>query len=435
MASSTFDTFLQNLARVIARVLYRSVDVHDPDPSWSDRPAILVANHFGGFADPALLIGVLAKPPRFLAKATLWDVGPVGPLLELGGAIPVYRASDGATSGNRDTFAACYRALAAGEQIALFPEGTTHDDPSMTRLKTGAARIAMGAMAAGVPAPVVVPVGIHYEDKAAIRSRAAVIVGAPIEVSAVVGHADPSDRDAVHRLTEVIDERLRSAAPDFRTWKEAHLLGTAAEVALGASSLGGSVGYAPRERLAGLLGRAPEPDRSAVSTAVGRYLDAVEAAGMEGPGVRPSALELARRAVRSLAVTLLLAPFALAGVALNVVPYLLTRLVGRLSAPPVTLATVKVLVGLVAFVGTWTFWAWVVASRWGWRFGSAMFVLAPFYGGVAIAVWERLGAFWRLFGSLRRSEGGLDAATAAGLRDDVVRAVEAALVAAGRAVR
>ena len=173
----------------------------------------------------------------------------------------------------------------------------------------------------------------------------------------------------------------------------------------------------------------------AVLGAVGRYLDAMEAAGMEGSAVRPSPSELARRVAASLVVTVLLAPFALAGVALNAVPYLLTRLVGRFSAPPVTLATVKVLVGLVAFVGTWTFWAWMVASRWGWRFGSVMFVLAPFYGGVAIAVWERLGIFGRLFGSLRRSGGGLDAETVTALRDDVVRAVEAALVAAGRAAR
>ena len=367
------DRFLQNLARIVARMLYRSVEVHDPDPSWATRPALLVANHFAGFADPALLLGILGKRPRFLAKATLWRSRLVGRLLDLGGAIPVHRAVDGSTAGNVDAFAACYEALARGEHVAIFPEGTTHDEAAMRRVKTGAARIALGARAVGVDVAVV-PVGLHYEAKARIRSRAAVVFGHPIDLEGF--DPDPRDREAVHRLTARIDERLRLVASDFPSWEDAARFGFAAAVALETET--GDVRYVDEERLAGMLHRAPEPHR--------RQVLEVAAAARRVPAGRP------RRRVPGLGTALLLVPFAVVGAMVNLLPYLVTRAVGLVKAAPVTLATVKVLVGLVAFVATWTVWAFLVAGRYGWRLGLPTLLLAPFYGLVAVWVVDRLAA-------------------------------------------
>ena len=99
--------FVRVLARLATLGWFRTVEhtglEHVPD----DGPVLVVANHAGGFIDPALLAAALPRFPRFLAMATLWKT-PARPLLWLAGAIPVYRSADGGTRGNPHTFAACH---------------------------------------------------------------------------------------------------------------------------------------------------------------------------------------------------------------------------------------------------------------------------------------------------------------------------------------
>ena len=59
--------------------------------------------------------------------------------------------TEGGRSSNEDAFVECHRALAERDVVAIFPEGTTHDRAQIDPIKTGAARIALGARAAGAP--------------------------------------------------------------------------------------------------------------------------------------------------------------------------------------------------------------------------------------------------------------------------------------------
>src|SRR4030095_1974172 len=69
------------------------------------------------------------------------------------GAIPVYRKQDAPAPGdgvgvvgaerNVHAFTACFRTLGAGGLIGIYPEGTTHAEPRVQRIKTGAARVAL----------------------------------------------------------------------------------------------------------------------------------------------------------------------------------------------------------------------------------------------------------------------------------------------------
>ena len=120
--------------------------------------------------------------PRFLAKATLWKVSALRPFLALAGIIPVHRAQDGSTSANLSTFSSCHDALRRRATVGIFPEGTTHDDPYLHELHTGAARIAVGARASGVRYITIVPIGLVFADKLALRSRVAIRVGRPIDL-------------------------------------------------------------------------------------------------------------------------------------------------------------------------------------------------------------------------------------------------------------
>jgi glycerol-3-phosphate O-acyltransferase / dihydroxyacetone phosphate acyltransferase len=105
------------------------------------------------------------------------------PFLWLAGVLPVYRTGDGdRASDNASVFDACHRELAQGATVAIFPEGTTGDRAQLDRVKSGAARIALGALPTA-PDVVIVPIGMAFESTVETRSRAVVMFGEPIEVA------------------------------------------------------------------------------------------------------------------------------------------------------------------------------------------------------------------------------------------------------------
>ncbi len=261
------------LARAVAFALFRKVEVEGRSHVRRGVPTLLVANHFNGFVDPVVVAAALGRLPRFLAKASLARIPLLGLLLRSLGVVLVQRAQDGeGTAGNVSAFAACHEALRSGDLVAIFPEGTTHDRPSLAPLRTGAARIALGARQAGVEGIRIVPVGLAFPDKLALRSAALVRIGPPIEVDEVTPPgAGEDDHDAVRDLTKLIDERLREVAPDFEDIEEWRSLDLAAEITLrGRDDPDPSL--VERARLAGRLGRLPSEEREEIRVRLGRYL-------------------------------------------------------------------------------------------------------------------------------------------------------------------
>ncbi|UNX53874.1 1-acyl-sn-glycerol-3-phosphate acyltransferase [Georgenia sp. TF02-10] len=112
---------------------------------------IAVANHVSNF-DPLTVADFLnahGAPPRFLAKDTLFDVPLLGVALRALGQIPVRRGTDRAA----EALVAAEAALAAGECVVVFPEGTHTRDPGEwpMRGRTGVARLALRTGAPVVP--------------------------------------------------------------------------------------------------------------------------------------------------------------------------------------------------------------------------------------------------------------------------------------------
>ena len=201
---------LQAWARSAIHVVYRHTEVTGFLNVPADRPAILAANHTNALADIAVIVAKTEKFPRFLAAASWWASPAARALFRLGGVVPIHRTRDRTdTRQNRASFEACHAALALGAHVAIFPEGEMHSEPTLMPLKTGAARIALGAANdAGVHGIVIVPVGLVYEDRGRFRSDVEVRFGDPIEIDAWAEQARTDPRQTARDITDLLAERL-----------------------------------------------------------------------------------------------------------------------------------------------------------------------------------------------------------------------------------
>jgi glycerol-3-phosphate O-acyltransferase/dihydroxyacetone phosphate acyltransferase len=359
------DAALAQLARLAVRLTTRRLEVIDGDRIPRGRPVLVVANHFNGFADPLVVVAVLGRLPRFLAKATLWKVLPARPLLRLAGIIPIHRRADGGGGEANDrSFESAEAGLLKGQTVAIFPEGITHDEPRLAELRTGAARIALGARASGATDLCVVPVGLLFEDKVAIRTRVLARVGRPIELEAAMAELvedgepdDESNREAVRRLTDLVTERLREVCPDYADrWQHAEL-GLAADVALRPEPRARHepIPLVDRERVAQRLARADPGAIDAVLDATERYatrlhlVDADDNDLLAHGGVIGWTRQLLTAGLLLFLGYVLLAP----ALVFSTIPALLVVLAGAQAKSPVSKGTTRVLLGFVAFVTTW----------------------------------------------------------------------------------
>ena len=112
---------------------------------------LVAANHLSE-VDPLVVAHFVhdhGRAPRFMAKASIFDLPLAGTLLRQVGQIPVYRESRDASLSVRGAT----EAIKAGECVVIYPEATLTRDPDLwpMRGKTGVARIALEAGCPVVP--------------------------------------------------------------------------------------------------------------------------------------------------------------------------------------------------------------------------------------------------------------------------------------------
>ena len=132
---------IPTFSMLAARVYYRFSVAGTQVPR--EGPVLLVANHPNSLLDPMLVAAVAGRRVRFLAKAPLFVDRKVGWLVRGADSIPVHRKADGEASmeGNVEMFSSVFAALAGGAAVAVFPEGISHNRPSLAPLRTGTAQI------------------------------------------------------------------------------------------------------------------------------------------------------------------------------------------------------------------------------------------------------------------------------------------------------
>ncbi|MGI9642841.1 MAG: 1-acyl-sn-glycerol-3-phosphate acyltransferase [Acidimicrobiia bacterium] len=377
--------------------MFRDVEVRR-DPRYRESGArITVANHFGGGADGLILVALMPRMPRILARAAMWRVPPFGFLADRVRAIPVHQRRDG-DGDNVSMFAECFAALKEGDHLLVFPEGVTRDEPSIAPVKTGTARIAIGAVDAGASDVVITPAGIHYSDKATMRSSASVHFGPPI-IMDEIGETD------VASLTAVIEDRLRDVSPDFQDWAERDALTHASDVVLRAAASDESqVSLAERDRMASLLDDRPAEARQRIAGASDNYRRDLDALGIDDADFlhRASSGSMLRKVALDLLIAIVMVPFAVVGAIVSAIPAALVYLVGRLPVRRSVLASAKPAVAFFAFGIAWGVVAWRFGAEYGPSGVAAVLLLMPVYLAALIILVERVELVYQALRSLRR---------------------------------
>ncbi len=206
---------VQRLALQLARPAaypYARFDVAGVENIPADHGVILCANHRSYFDVAALSIAIAksGRTARFLGKKEVFDAPIVGQLAAAMGGIRVDRGT-----GSDEPLRAAADALAAGEMVAMMPQGTiprgeAFFDPKLVG-RGGAARLA--AMT-GAP---IVPVGLWGTERVWPRSSRlphVLNLTDPPVVRIRVGDAVELAGRSVEADTEVIMESIVSLLPD-----------------------------------------------------------------------------------------------------------------------------------------------------------------------------------------------------------------------------
>src|SRR5262245_11615136 len=124
---------------------FKRVDIRGLERVPRHGPVLLCINHPNNLIDSLLVAAVVPRVVHYLATAALFRNPLLARFLTACGAIAVYRRQDDPDKMERnvDAFAACFETLARGGLIGIYPEGTTHAERRVQRIKTGAARIAL----------------------------------------------------------------------------------------------------------------------------------------------------------------------------------------------------------------------------------------------------------------------------------------------------
>ena len=371
---------IKGVLRVAFRVYYRSIRVQGMERFPPTGPVLLVANHPSSLLDPAVLVYLLSRPVHFGAKHTLFK-GPFGAVLEAFGAIPLVRAQDDrrAMRRNLEAFERYAELLREGRVTAIFPEGLTQDDPHLSPVKTGAARIALQAEdgADFTLQLTVVPVGLQFEPRRRFRADAFVRFGEPFTISDLAPLHAEARRRAVQALTDRIDVALKGVAYHIESTEQIPLVERLTDVYFrraGHTGIAGVKGRGLRgellQKMAACLNHYAEADPESVADverALARYEGLREAAGidrrlLEEPSrLLPGPLAPVQAAAEAI---LGLVP-ALFGFLTGAIPYFAAkRFAERASARDSNVAALsfrQILAGAVAFplvYGLEIAWVW-----------------------------------------------------------------------------
>ncbi len=399
---------------VALRLFFRRIEVAGVEKVPETGAIIFVLNHPNGLVDPGVVFVSLSRRVSFLAKSTLFDVPIGGYLLRLIEALPVYRRIDAGTdqAKNQFTFENCEELLARGRCIAVFPEGISHNETKLQPIKTGTARIALGALAVGKDnneliekGLKIMAVGLYYTSKTAFRSEALIRYGEIFEVEpAALDENGEPPREPVIALTKKIETALHNVTLNLENTNEL-------ETVIKAEALFSSVyenlifkqtltqTFLRLQDLAEkykLLGQSNPEKMEKLREKVAKYENYLESSGLTVESL--SVLQHPTRYVFNylilrILLLILLAPFSIVGAIIHSPAYLFSNLLGQMvTTHDVDAAgsTSKILAACLFMPLTWLIFAGIIFCFFGWQFALLSIPLLIICGYIALRSFETL---------------------------------------------
>jgi len=387
---------------------FSSVDVRHPERVPADGPVLLCINHPNNFIDSLLVGGAVPRKVHYLATAALFRNHLVARFLHACGAIPVYRKQDDPDKmqKNAGTFEACFRAFGEGRLVAIYPEGTTHAEVRVQRIKTGAARLALGYEAERPGALRMIPVGLNFDARKSFRGRVLVSFGPAIPVTPYLDAYRRDPVKAVEALTDAIQWGIEAEVVHVERIDESRLVNAIQELYRDelVRELKEERGLAERQIDLVRLSRAivdstnyfkqRDPERveriwqniQSYRALLAEYRVKDEAVRARLEGRRPR--QQIRRGWEAIAGF----PFFVYGAAVNFLPYWIPRWVARrMSRKETDYATWRFLTAMIALPLFWFLETWLVARLAGPAVALVFLVSLPLSGVIAYRYWVGAG--------------------------------------------
>ena len=360
----TLRGILVRLFRRVVRLYFRRIERVGESPPAATAGRLFVSNHHNALVDPILVLTDADCVISPIAKSTLWSIPGLRWLLDVAEAVPILRRKDSPekdAKANDATFERIANHLAQGGNILIFPEGKSHSEPKVAKLRTGAARMLMLAEGARRAAGesrgadlTFQAVALEFDARDKFRSRCLVLWGPVRRLADVAGDGEARVRSVTDRMQEDLHELL----VEGDTHEERRMIARVAEMLANDAGHETMEGWNTFGRQVELASRtlaqvdAAEVDAAEVRTRVGAYYADLESLGLRdwqlSGGRAPSPSVPWTRWIRRS----LLAPFAVIGLTLFSVPYFGTRMVTRMTARQAeqgdVVSTAKLATGLVA---------------------------------------------------------------------------------------
>lgn len=435
-----FRRVLHAIISIALRLFFRRIEVVNLESVPKNEPVIFVLNHPNGLIDPALVYVSLARRVSFLAKSTIFSVKFAAFIMRALEVLPIYRRIDANLEMRKNfgIFDECRALLARNRCIAIFPEGISHDETELQPLKTGAARIALGASgrikdkglrineenhtSSFIPYPSslkIMAVGLYYTSKTAFRSEALIRYGEIFDVEAV--ELEPNGeppREAARALTTRIETALRNATLNLETAEEL-------DTVLKAEALFSSVyqnllfkqtlsqSFLRLQDLAEkytVFGQNNPQKMRELNEKIEAYENDLKTSGVTSSSLsvlqHPTWYVFRFLVLRNI-ILILLAPLSIVGAIIHSPAYLLSNLAGLLfktHGADEAGSTYKVLAAIVFMPTTWIIVSLVIFYFFGWQFALFSIPITILCGYVALRSFETLvdmrvwiKATWLLF--------------------------------------
>jgi glycerol-3-phosphate O-acyltransferase / dihydroxyacetone phosphate acyltransferase len=402
--------FITWLLRLATKVFFRQVEIVGLEHIPNDAPVLFVGNHPNSLIDPILIITSCGRKVHFAAKDTLFSTRIMRFLLTRLGAVPVARKDDqGAAGGKLDNdaaFSAMFAVLRDRGAIGIFPEGLSHDESQLARLKTGAARLALGGAQRAAQPLHIVPCGLTFIHPKRFRSRVLVQYGAPIVVEENWQTKYTNDNKAtVRELTDSIDAALRRLTINAPDWETVRALDVVRRL------------YQPEEisieqrvelarRFNTYFAQVQDHPRVvATMSKVAAYQQKLDELGITDRELAHdlSKFEIGTRLLKHLSLVGFWLPMTAPGAPLHVPTVIFARLFGQKLTPRKdVIATTKLLIGMSLVLVSYAIVVGLLAWKASWRWAVTASILLPLSGWATLRVLDRLRLVRRGLGTLLR---------------------------------